>query len=158
MGRAEGDVIKDEENEYFKMVRVQWWVHVKKRWNLDEWHLYEDYWNGKWKCNLVDLEQWLDILAILFSFPIRKNTTNKSQINIPTIYAPRAKINFNAANASTNLWRMLVTLIIFEIFWCLLYHYMYWINVLNLFCNFFVVWFNKNIILQKNTMYMILEE
>jgi hypothetical protein len=31
MGRAEGDVIKDEENEYSKMVRVQWWVHVKKR-------------------------------------------------------------------------------------------------------------------------------
>jgi hypothetical protein len=30
MGKAEGDVLKEEENEYFKMVRVQWWVHVKK--------------------------------------------------------------------------------------------------------------------------------
>jgi hypothetical protein len=30
MGKAEGDVVKEEESEYFKMVRVQWWVHVKK--------------------------------------------------------------------------------------------------------------------------------
>jgi hypothetical protein len=30
MGRVEGDVIKDEENEHFKMVRVQWWVPMKK--------------------------------------------------------------------------------------------------------------------------------
>ncbi len=36
MGRMEGDVIKDEENEYFKMVRVQCWVLVKKRSNLDK--------------------------------------------------------------------------------------------------------------------------
>jgi hypothetical protein len=69
MRRVEGDVIKDEDNEYFKMVKVQWWVPMKKRSNLDECHLYEDYWNGKGKCNLGDLEQWLDISAILFSFP-----------------------------------------------------------------------------------------
>jgi hypothetical protein len=36
MGRAEVDVIKDEESEYFKMVKVQWWVPVKKGSNLDE--------------------------------------------------------------------------------------------------------------------------
>jgi hypothetical protein len=30
MGRAKGDVIKDEKNEHFKMVRVQWWVPLKK--------------------------------------------------------------------------------------------------------------------------------
>jgi hypothetical protein len=24
-GRAKGDVVKDKEGEYFKMVRVQWW-------------------------------------------------------------------------------------------------------------------------------------
>jgi hypothetical protein len=35
MGRVEGDVIKDEESEYFKMVRVQSWVLVKKGSNLD---------------------------------------------------------------------------------------------------------------------------
>jgi len=36
MGKAKGDVIKDEENEYFKMVKVQWWVLVKIGSNLDE--------------------------------------------------------------------------------------------------------------------------
>jgi hypothetical protein len=30
MERAKGDVIKDEDSEYFKMVRVQWWVPMKK--------------------------------------------------------------------------------------------------------------------------------
>jgi hypothetical protein len=29
-------VIKDEESEYFKMVKIQWWVLVKKGSNLDE--------------------------------------------------------------------------------------------------------------------------
>jgi hypothetical protein len=28
MGKAECAVIKDEKNEYFKMVRVQWWVFM----------------------------------------------------------------------------------------------------------------------------------
>jgi hypothetical protein len=46
--------VKDDQNEFFKMVRVQWWVLVKKRSNLDEWRLYKDCWNGKWKYNLVD--------------------------------------------------------------------------------------------------------
>jgi hypothetical protein len=68
MGRVEGDAIKDEESEYLKMVRFQWWVPMEKRSNLDEQHLYEDCWNGKWKCNLVDLEQWFDILVFFFSF------------------------------------------------------------------------------------------
>jgi hypothetical protein len=34
--------MKDEENVFFKMVGVQWWVPMKKGANLDEWHLYED--------------------------------------------------------------------------------------------------------------------
>ncbi len=33
MGKIEGDVIKDEESEYFKMVKVQWWV---PRWRNDQ--------------------------------------------------------------------------------------------------------------------------
>jgi hypothetical protein len=97
--------------EYFKMVRVLWWVSVKKRLNLDERHMYEDCWNGKWKRNLVNSKQWLDISAIPFSFLAWKNTTNKSQISILTTYVSRAKVNLDATNASTNLWRMLVTLI-----------------------------------------------
>jgi hypothetical protein len=36
MGKAKCDVIKDENNEYFKMLRVQWWVPMKKGSNLDE--------------------------------------------------------------------------------------------------------------------------
>ncbi len=32
-------------------------------------------------------------------------------------------------------------------FWCLLYHCIDWIDVLKLFCNFYVLWFNKNMIL-----------
>jgi hypothetical protein len=64
--------------------------------------LYEDCWNGKWKCNLVDPEQWLDISTVLFSFTTQKNTTNKSQINILTTNPSRAKVNLDVANASTN--------------------------------------------------------
>jgi hypothetical protein len=80
MGRAEGDVIKDEENEYFKMVRVQWWVLVKKGSNFDEQHLYENYWNGKWKCNLTNLEEWLDILTIFFLLLLEKIQQTKFKL------------------------------------------------------------------------------
>jgi hypothetical protein len=30
MGRAKNDVVKDQENENYKTVYVQWWVFVKK--------------------------------------------------------------------------------------------------------------------------------
>ncbi len=36
MGRTQSDVIKDDQNEFFKMVKVQWWVPMKKGSNLDE--------------------------------------------------------------------------------------------------------------------------
>jgi len=91
------------------MVRVQWWVLVKKGSKLNERHLYVNCWNGKWKCNLAYLEQWLDISAICFSFSVQKNTTNKSQINILATYASRAKVNLNATNVSNNLWRLWMT-------------------------------------------------
>jgi hypothetical protein len=65
--------------------------------------LYEDCWNGKWKCNLANLEQWRDISTIFFSFPTWKNTTNKSQLNILATYVGRVKVNLDAINASTNL-------------------------------------------------------
>ncbi len=54
MGRTQSDVVEDDQNENFKMVKVWWWVLVKKRSNLNERHLYEDCSNGKWKCNLID--------------------------------------------------------------------------------------------------------
>lgn len=31
MGRTQSDVIKNDQNEYFKMVMVQWWVPMKER-------------------------------------------------------------------------------------------------------------------------------
>jgi hypothetical protein len=34
MGRTQSDVIKDDQNIYFKMVKLQWWVPVKERSNL----------------------------------------------------------------------------------------------------------------------------
>jgi len=75
---VKGDVIKDEDSEYFKMVRVQWWVLVKKGSNLDEQHLYENCWNGKWKCNLANPKQWLDISTIFFCSCLEKYNKQKS--------------------------------------------------------------------------------
>ncbi len=103
MGKGEGDVVKDKENEYFKMVRVQWWILVKKGSNLDERHLYENCWNGKWKCNFKNLEQWFDISIILFFFPTQKNKTNMSQIIISTTNASRLKVNFDVVNVLNSL-------------------------------------------------------
>ncbi len=42
LGRTQSDVVKDDQNEFFKMVKVQWWVLVKKRSNSNERCLYED--------------------------------------------------------------------------------------------------------------------
>ncbi len=64
--------MKDEESAFFKMLRVQWWVLVKKGTKLDEQHMYKDCQNGKWKCNFVDPEQWLDISFVLFYFQPEK--------------------------------------------------------------------------------------
>jgi hypothetical protein len=33
--------LKDEDNENFRMVGVQWWVSMNKGTNLDEWGLLE---------------------------------------------------------------------------------------------------------------------
>jgi hypothetical protein len=64
--------------------------------------LYENCWKGKWKCNLADREQWLEIANILLSFPSWKNTTNKSQMTIPDNCSSQSKVNLEAANASNN--------------------------------------------------------
>jgi len=58
MGRAESDVIKDQENENYRKVHVQWWVLVKKGGKNDE-ELYHNCWFNKWKCNHVDPKQWV---------------------------------------------------------------------------------------------------
>jgi hypothetical protein len=43
MGRAENDVIRDQENENYRKVYVQWWVLAKKGAKNDE-ELYHNCW------------------------------------------------------------------------------------------------------------------
>ncbi len=84
-------------------MKVEWWVTMKKGSNLDEQHMYENCWNGKWKSNVANLEQRLDISTIFFYFHVRKNTTNKNQINVLTTHAGKTKVNFDVTKVSTNL-------------------------------------------------------
>jgi len=76
----EGNVIKDEDSEYFKMVRVQWWVLMKKGSNLDEQHLYKNCSNGKRKCNLAYPKKWLHIPTIFFLFMFGKIQQTKVKL------------------------------------------------------------------------------
>jgi hypothetical protein len=46
MGKAKSDVVKDQENENYRKVYVQWWVLVKKGAKNDE-ELYHNYWLNK---------------------------------------------------------------------------------------------------------------
>jgi hypothetical protein len=36
MGRTQIDVAKDDQNEFLKMLMIQWWIPMKKRSNLYE--------------------------------------------------------------------------------------------------------------------------
>jgi hypothetical protein len=36
MGRTQTDVVKDNQNEFFEMSKVQWWVPMKKRLDINE--------------------------------------------------------------------------------------------------------------------------
>jgi hypothetical protein len=66
--------------------------------------MYEDCWIGKWKCNFANPEQWFDIS--IFSFFVSNPKiyiSNKSQIIIPVTCDSKAKVNFDATNASRNV-------------------------------------------------------
>jgi hypothetical protein len=63
------------------MVHVQSWVPFKKKKHNDV-KLYRGCWEGKWKCNLLDPMQWVDIVFIMFSFPTKKNTTMNNILTI----------------------------------------------------------------------------
>jgi hypothetical protein len=67
MGRAKSDVVKDEQNENYREVYVQWWVLVKKGAKTDEESCH-NCWLNKWKCNHVDLKQWVEISFVHFFF------------------------------------------------------------------------------------------
>jgi len=97
MGRVHSDVVKDVNDEYYQMVHVQWWVPFKK-WARNDVELYQGYWEGKWKCNLSDPMQWVDIDSIAFSFPTRKNTTMNNVVMISDVHASQARANIDVAN------------------------------------------------------------
>jgi hypothetical protein len=64
MGRAKSDV-KDQENEYYRKVYVQWWVLVRKGVKNDE-ELCHNCWLNKWKCNHVDPNNGSKYLVLHF--------------------------------------------------------------------------------------------
>jgi len=97
MGRAESDVVKDQKNENYRKVYVQWWVPMRKRAKNDE-ELYYNCWLNKWKCNHADPKQWVEIFSVTFSFSARSNTTINSVINISATHASKVKANLAAAN------------------------------------------------------------
>jgi hypothetical protein len=97
MGRAHHDVLKDGNDNHYRMVHVQWWAPCKKGAcnNLD---LYQDCWQGRWKCNLVDPMQWVDIDSIAFLFCARKNTMVNNTITISYVHVTWAKVKIDVAN------------------------------------------------------------
>jgi len=52
MRKMHNDVVKGENNGHYRIVHVQWWVPLKKGAHNNA-KLYQDYWQGKWKCNLI---------------------------------------------------------------------------------------------------------
>jgi len=97
MGRAESDVVKDQNNENYRKVYVQWWVLVRKGVKNDE-ELYYNYWLNKWKSVHVDPKQWVKISCVAFSFSAKNNIIIHSMISINAIHAFKAKTNLDAIN------------------------------------------------------------
>ncbi len=60
--------------------------------------LYQGCWEGKWKCNLVDPRQWVEIDSITFSFPVRKYTTMNNIITISDVHVSQTRANIDVAN------------------------------------------------------------
>ncbi len=97
MGRAESDVVKDQENVNYKKVYVQWWVPMRKGANNDE-ELYHNCWLNKWKCNHVDPKQWVEIFSFVFCQKTKNNIIVNSIINISVTKTSKAKTNLDAVN------------------------------------------------------------
>jgi hypothetical protein len=71
MGRVESDVVRDQENENYRKVYVQWWVPMKKGAKNDE-ELYHNCWLSKWKSNHADSKKWVEISCVVFFFSGKK--------------------------------------------------------------------------------------
>jgi len=100
MRRAESDVVRDQENENYRNVFVQWWVPMRMGAKNDE-ELYHNCWSSKWKCN-KDLKQWVEISFVAFSFLDRSNTTVNSIISISVSHAFKAKANLDVTNNNSS--------------------------------------------------------
>jgi hypothetical protein len=96
MGRVKSDVVRNQKNENYRKVYVQWWVLVKKGAKNDE--LYHNCWLSKWKCNHENTKQWVEISFVTFFSLARSNTTINSIINISASHAYKAKVNLDVTN------------------------------------------------------------
>jgi hypothetical protein len=97
MGRAESDVTRDQENENYTKVYVQWWVLVRRGAKNNE-ELYHNCWLNKWKSNHVDPKQWVKISYVVFSFSTKSNIIVHSMISISVTHASKAKVNLDGTD------------------------------------------------------------
>jgi hypothetical protein len=63
---------------------------LMKKGTRNDTELYWDCWVNKWKCNLVDPKQWVDISFVLFSFLAKSHVTiNNIIVLLVLIMQPR---------------------------------------------------------------------
>jgi len=89
---AESDVVKNQENENYRKVYVQWWVPMRKGAKNDE-ELYHNCWLTKLKSNHVAPKQWVEISCVVFSFLAKSNIIVHSMIIINVTHALRKKLS-----------------------------------------------------------------
>jgi hypothetical protein len=96
MGRVESDVVRDQENENYK-VYIQCRVFVRKGTKNNE-ELCHNCWLSKWKNNHANLKQWVEISCVAFSFSTRSNIIVHSMIHISVTHSSKAKANLDVSN------------------------------------------------------------
>ncbi len=89
--------------EFGACSKLQWWVPYKRR-ECNNVNFYKDYWQGRWKCNLVNPMQWVDINSIIFLFLARKNIPMNITITISDVHGNLIKINIDVANELNYIW------------------------------------------------------
>jgi hypothetical protein len=52
----------------------------------------------KWKCNLGDPKQWVDILLVLFPFATQSNMTINNIVTISATHASKVRVNLDEVN------------------------------------------------------------
>jgi hypothetical protein len=97
MGRVESYVVRDQNNENYRKVYVQWWVLMRMGAKNDE-ELYHNCWLSKWKCNHANPKQSVEISCVVFSFSTRSNIIVHSMINVSATHAFKEKTNLDAVD------------------------------------------------------------